>query len=482
MAYDYKPDPAPAIIDGEEWEIRDSGDPRRAYVDFTSQTMVVPMDESDQSRIIRAHEAIHVKITPRHKNAIPKEIPNRTGQCFEDCRVYSSMLRTGIEASGEVLFSDAEYRSLKERSNLNQVTALEKCRIMVATRNTGDRKLMQEMFEPELADLVNDLVEPVFGEAEKRGEIPTFEQAMSLGIELHKRLKEEEEKGTNGTKPGETERQENSDKQQDELSAAYGRSSGELQAQVTANPNEWVNADELTDEETRRLNHENIPSITQKDGKWGDPEWMDLKLTERLPIKDGFGRKHLSSDTGAVPRNMHRMPVDQKVFARVKREGTATVLIDCSGSMSITDEEVIELLKLVPSATIAAYTGFHNRNKWSRGKHGRISIIAANRKAVNQTELRRFREEGGENLIDGPALEWLAKQKSPRIWISDGRVTAVSRDRCIGFPAPNVLVRMARTIRRAGIIRIGTYKQAYKALENPRTLKALSPYSTDHVV
>jgi hypothetical protein len=35
---------------------------------------------------------------------------------------------------------------------------------------------------------------------------------------------------------------------------------------------------------------------------------------------------------------------------------------------------------------------------------------------------------GRGNVIDGPALRWLASQPGPRIWISDGRVTGV-RDR-----------------------------------------------------
>ena len=32
---------------------------------------------------------------------------------------------------------------------------------------------------------------------------------------------------------------------------------------------------------------------------------------------------------------------------------------------------------------------------------------------------------GGGNIVDGPALDWLATQAEPRIWISDGAVTGI---------------------------------------------------------
>lgn len=35
----------------------------------------------------------------------------------------------------------------------------------------------------------------------------------------------------------------------------------------------------------------------------------------------------------------------------------------------------------------------------------------------------------GENCIDGPVLAWLATQKGPRLWISDGVVVGAGGDR-----------------------------------------------------
>ena len=32
---------------------------------------------------------------------------------------------------------------------------------------------------------------------------------------------------------------------------------------------------------------------------------------------------------------------------------------------------------------------------------------------------------GSSNMIDGPALEWLTRQSSPRVWLSAGGVTGV---------------------------------------------------------
>jgi hypothetical protein len=39
---------------------------------------------------------------------------------------------------------------------------------------------------------------------------------------------------------------------------------------------------------------------------------------------------------------------------------------------------------------------------------------------------------GGANVVDFPALQWLAKQSKPRFWVSDGQVTGIG-DRSSGI-------------------------------------------------
>ena len=62
---------------------------------------------------------------------------------------------------------------------------------------------------------------------------------------------------------------------------------------------------------------------------------------------------------------------------------------------------------------------------------------------------------GRGNIIDEPALEWLAHQGGPRLWISDGGVTGV------GDTTSAALQRRCKEIvERAGIRRVKTVAEA----------------------
>jgi len=54
-------------------------------------------------------------------------------------------------------------------------------------------------------------------------------------------------------------------------------------------------------------------------------------------------------------------------------------------------------------------------------------------------------------LVDGPALEWLAKQNGPRIWISDGSVTGIGDSQ-----AANLFMEAGAILRKGNIRRFGS--------------------------
>src|SRR5262249_42625763 len=92
-----------------------------------------------------------------------------------------------------------------------------------------------------------------------------------------------------------------------------------------------------------------------------------------------------------------------------------TLLVDWSGSMKLTDANVERILKKAPVCTLAVYSA--NRTE------GVLRVLAQNGKRVRPADVRR--PSGACNVIDGPALEWLAGQPGPRLWLSDGQVTGV---------------------------------------------------------
>tara|TARA_Y100000768_G_scaffold150879_1_gene112790 strand:- start:4469 stop:6109 length:1641 start_codon:yes stop_codon:yes gene_type:complete len=128
-----------------------------------------------------------------------------------------------------------------------------------------------------------------------------------------------------------------------------------------------------------------------------------------------------NSDVGVVPRNMHRMTTDRKVFSTKRSVAGGSMLIDCSGSMGLTMRDVEEIVNNLPASTIAGYVGFHHE---VNGFHGDIRIIAQNGRISD--EAMQELQNHGYNSIDKEALEWLAKQPEPRIWVSDQQVVGVT--------------------------------------------------------
>jgi len=108
-----------------------------------------------------------------------------------------------------------------------------------------------------------------------------------------------------------------------------------------------------------------------------------------------------------------RLDHDDKIFGNTKRVVGGTVLIDVSSSMGLDEDDIRKMVKAAPGLTSAIYSG--------RNHEGDLVIVA---KKGKMTELKT-EYINGNNVIDGPALRWLATMPEPRIWICDGYVTGI---------------------------------------------------------
>jgi hypothetical protein len=153
--------------------------------------------------------------------------------------------------------------------------------------------------------------------------------------------------------------------------------------------------------------------------EWEDsaPGTMTIERPERtinvVPPRLQRERKWRPNEEGVVFQNIDRYVSDQRVFRckRKKRVGGGSVLVDISGSMSLTDEDILEIVKGSPDATlVATYCG--------RGRQGVLTIVVDAGLMTDEVS-----PQYGGNIIDIPALEWLACQPPPRVWLSDGLVT-----------------------------------------------------------
>ena len=96
---------------------------------------------------------------------------------------------------------------------------------------------------------------------------------------------------------------------------------------------------------------------------------------------------------------------------RVRQKPGGTVLIDASGSMGVNATNLTQLLKLVPTATVAYYSGKDGRAT------GTLAIYAHG--GLRYSGQLPPETIMGGNAIDLPAVRWLLKQPKPWHLVSD---------------------------------------------------------------
>jgi hypothetical protein len=126
-----------------------------------------------------------------------------------------------------------------------------------------------------------------------------------------------------------------------------------------------------------------------------------------------------------VLRYPHRAAIDGAVFRRAVRRSGGTVLVDASGSMRLRRHELSRIVDAAGAILVGIYAG--------DGTAGELRIVARNgRRAADEA----LDPPGSGNIVDLPCLEWLAEQRPPRIWVSDGRVTGIGDHGCAGATSP----------------------------------------------
>jgi hypothetical protein len=198
--------------------------------------------------------------------------------------------------------------------------------------------------------------------------------------------------------------------------------------------------DALTDDKKSR----GIPGVTDARDSWGALEVIDTPRP--LPYKPNLaGRQRRTTYVGMYPRRIDRLMLNTgPAFRRKQRKQKGgSVLVDLSRSMGDAEPIVDAVLKHRRGMIVAAYAGR------SRAESGKLTVIAADERSVNFAEFDSYKIMGRENIIDGPALEWLGKQAPPRFWISDGLVTGAS-----GHRSPALVAQAEAICRRYGIKRL----------------------------
>jgi hypothetical protein len=154
------------------------------------------------------------------------------------------------------------------------------------------------------------------------------------------------------------------------------------------------------------------PEHTGKGSSYDDVRLMDTELDTAHLGK--MAKRRIASNKGKAPRHVSRMATDPhtRIFSRKIRAHGGVVLIDQSGSMSLSASDVEAILSVAGGATVIGYSdcGSHVANVWIHAKNGKRSTLAP--------------MGGNGNGVDASALRYAISERSrtgePIVWVTDG--------------------------------------------------------------
>jgi hypothetical protein len=169
---------------------------------------------------------------------------------------------------------------------------------------------------------------------------------------------------------------------------------------------------------------------------------IELNHTEHI-AEASVGTRLATSGSRLYRPALRRPVLPQRMFVRrAAIEAGGTILVDASGSMGSWDQ-VSRWCEKAPFGTIAYYAG-------GGGNHGWLYVYARNGKRAAEI----VQPDGGNNTVDGPAMDWLLQQPGPRIMVTD-------REFCGAWDSTAQVVRL-QILEAAGDITVVDYSQ-----ENP---------------
>lgn len=402
--------PFPEAISGGAWRVQ-HGQP---MVDLPNQIISVPTEDTEAAAFLRAHELAHIKITPpKHAYALAAEygISLEAMQAVEDLRVHTFLKGRKIE-SPLILPAPQIAKSLALVTDVKTIVSM-----YVSMYPCG--KQVSAFLEA-----LNDCGQHTQDDIYDIGRLT--DAVVDMFRSLVRDLK------TKGV---------------DAVSSPDGF------AQLTVPVARFFDSMFFAGDEeipARRYSAYASP---------GENEWGKLELVTKLPMttpkKNKRGQQKLWREDGVIPVAPYRLTLDNKIFTRKRKLAGGTVLIDASGSMSFSDDDLANLIAVAPGARVAVYAG--------EDDVGRLVIVADSGKMttceVISSALTGEHHRMYGNVVDGPALEWLARQPAPRIWVSDGMVTGKG-DRM----THNLRQEAIEVMRKAHIERIENWAEVLESL------------------
>ena len=418
---------------GGAWTVQEGQAVRGdAWTNITMRQMRVPMGNDETSRLVRAHELTHTKVSPRLIALDGRYgASQRSIEVCEEARVNWLVKQAGFDV--DQLVDGSEQRTGEIAGENNAWN--EAVQMLMACAGTKGADLIVKGVKktnPEMGQALNEAHKAIkkelrrFSKAGIRRVASTtpdtmfgdeqvhpsgFRYTVHLARFLDRLLVHRDE--TEDPLPGE-----------------------EAGANVP-------DADEVKD---RANDHGRYP--------------ISAKLVEEIlpkprKVSGSIGRKRIASQTGVNPRHMTRLLTDpdRRVFDRKIRGNGGIVIIDQSNSMRLTEKDLWEIIESAPGCMVIGYS-----HKPGTVDVPNVWILADRGKVVDKIPTNT-----AGNGVDVPALRFaLRRRKSnePVVWICDGVVT--DKDDNV---SPALAEECAKLIVRYSIHQVMNVAEGVKALK-----------------
>ncbi|MBW4029624.1 MAG: hypothetical protein HIU57_02960 [Acidobacteria bacterium] len=401
----------PELVDGRRdgfeqgpWRVEVGSSLRGgASCNLTERVLRVPAGVDGSSRVVRAHELMHIRVSPFLTRHVPvdADVSSRALECAEEYRINLLLGRLGFDTSS--LRDGSERpggRRLAEANQWNEAV----CFLMAVAGTGGETEYIRGI----------------------RSGQPTWAPALRA---IKKRVLEMVE-GLGPAQIGDTSL----------TDEGVPRGFADVTVPIARLLSRSMGAAAPEGAESLRIFRRSLePSSRRAPSGAFAPLVFDQSMTYVDRRRRALNRRPKPATSGTVMRYPNRLLVDplQRAFARKTPSPGGVIVIDQSGSMDVTVAELEQLLRCAPDALIVGYShrpgdNGSTPNAWVLAHRGRVANHA--------------RTGNIGNGVDAPVLRWASRQAAaldPVVWVTDGQVTD-SHD----HPCHSLSLECARLVQR----------------------------------
>ncbi len=400
------------------WRI-EAGTTKRggASCDLTNRVLQVPLGDGEAARLVRAHELMHVRVSPHRPFSEFCDVSARALECAEEFRVNTLLARSGFAT---VLLRDgtekAGGRSVGEANDWPEAV-----RFLLAVLDTGAERdylagvrISQPTWMPALRTV--------------RKRVLKFATTLSVSDLSDTSLDEHDVPG------------------------GYANVTVTLARIVDRAASSQVPSDA---DALRVFRRSLEPGARRAPSGVFATLTFDTRGLTIAKVPSAQWRRHQPCVSGVTMRYPSRLLTDdmQRAFGAKRRCNGGLVIVDQSGSMDIDPSELAALVARAPGALVVGYShqpgnATSKPNAWILAQLGTIA--------------RQFPSGNVGNGVDGPVLRWAisrARPNEPIVWVTDGQVTD-SND----HPSEVLTAECAALVTRHRIRLVRTFADASTAL------------------